>query len=107
MNEVFLKKGDILPVIQTVISGNGTILDLTDVTGVNFAFRPRFSGTATVESGRVVTASAGLVEFVWTTGITSTVGPYYGEWRLLYSGNKQRTYPQDNYINFEIISGLI
>ena len=106
MNEIFLKKTDVLPVLQTIVSGENGVLDLSNFTGVNFAYRQRYTGVATVSSGRIVNASAGVVEFQWTTNVTSTPGVYFGEWRLLgVSG--QRSYPQSNYINFEIISGLI
>lgn len=106
MQPVFLKKSDVLPTITSLVSGDGGPVDLTTVTGVYFVFKPKFTGVATIVSGTVTNALAGQVSYSWTTGVTSSLGPYYAEWRLMFSGNSQRTFPQDNYINFEIVSGL-
>lgn len=107
MLELFIKRGDTLPAIETIISGDNSALDLTNVTGVYFVYRRQFTGTAVIRTGSVLSAPSGIVTYSWSGSDVTTPGPYYGEWRLIYTGGGQRSYPNNNYINFYITSGLV
>lgn len=106
-NEFFLKKGDRLPVLESTLSVTTGIVDLTDATGVYFVYKPRFTGSASTVQGTFLTPkTGGKVQYAWTTGDTASIGPYWGEWRVWFTG-KIQTFPSDGFISFEIVSGLI
>lgn len=108
--EFFLKKLDVLPVLQSQLSDDVGFIDLSSATGVYFAYRPRYldSGAVTsIKLGSIVSAVSGIVQYTWTTGDTITPQVYLGEWIVNFSGNQQMTFPNDSYITFEIASGLI
>lgn len=106
MIDYFVKKSDVIPSLQTIISGEGGAINLTNYTGVYLVTKLRHSGSATITSGRIVSASAGLVEFNWpSNGINATPGVYWGEWRLVNSSGT-RTFPKDCFFSIEIISGI-
>lgn len=106
MNEFFYRKSDTQPNLQVIVSGDGAAIDLSDCTGAEFVYRSRYTGAQTSITGEFASKSSGIV-FTRMTGITSSIGPYWGVFKLYYPGGGIRTYPQDSYVNFEIISGLI
>ena len=107
MNEIVLKKSDILPVLETTISGANGVIDLSNVTGTFFVYKQRFSGAMTIRSGTIVSATSGLVRYTWTNSDNLSVGPYFAEWRLYQTGAAMRSYPSDGYLSIEIVSGLV
>lgn len=105
MNEFFYKKLDTQPNLQVIVSGDGASVDLSSCTGAEFIYKPRFTGTFSSVTGEFLSQSSGIV-FARMTGVTSTIGPYFGFFKLYYPGGGIRTYPE-GYINFEILSGLV
>ena len=101
-DEVRLKKGDVLPVLQmTLRDSDGAALDLTAVTAVTFRMRARGDGSAgelkVNSAGSVVApATGGVVEYAWQAADVNTVGVYDAEWALTYPGGGQ-TVPTAGY----------
>lgn len=102
-DEVRLKKGDRLPVLQmTLKDSDGAALDLTAVTGVTFRMRARGDGRASAlkvnSAGAVVApATSGVVEYAWQAADVDTVGVYDAEWSLTYPSGGQ-TVPTAGYV---------
>lgn len=105
MNEFFFKKSDTQPDLQVTVSGDGAVIDLSSCTGAEFIYRSRYTGTFNSVTGEFASKTSGIV-FVRMTGITSSIGPCWGFFKLYYPGGGVRSYPND-YINFEVISGLV
>ena len=107
MSEFFLKKVDVLPVLQAELLDDAGVIDLSNVTGVYFNYRPKYASTGTIKrTGFVASAVSGIVEYDWTTGDTTTPGVYYAEWIIYFQSNKQMSFPNDDYITFEIVNTL-
>jgi len=104
--EIFLKKSDILPSLDVIVSGNGAAVNLTNATGVYARIKPRYSGSAIETSGGFRTKSDGSVFVNLTTNLFPVIGPYWVEFKIFFSGSEIRSYPQDGYINLQIESGF-
>ncbi len=105
INELFWTKSDTQPNLQVIVSGDGAAVDLTECTGAEFLYKPRYTGTQASVTGEFASKSSGIV-FARMTGVTSSIGPYWGWFKLYYPGGGIRSYPgQGGYINFEIQSG--
>lgn len=108
MNELFFTQNSNLPRLEVIVSGDGAPVDLTDATGVIWSYKGRYTGSATTISGRFASKSSGIV-YVDLTGsnITSNIGPYWSKFFIYFQNGGVRAYPNDSYINFEIISGVL
>lgn len=107
MQDFFFHQSDTLPRLEVTVSGNGGPVDLSSATGVIWAYRQRYTGTANVLSGQFASKSSGVV-YVDLTGttITSSIGPHWGKFIIYFQNGGVRSYPQGGgFINFEILSG--
>ncbi len=108
MSDFYLKKGDLLPILQSELSDASGIIDLSTVTGVYFNYRPRYLSSGAIQrTGFVASVSGGIVEIDWVSLDTAIPGVYYGEWQIIFSNQKQITFPNDSMIIFEITENLI
>lgn len=105
-SEFFLKQGDRLPVLQSQLADANGYVDLTSASGVQFVFRPKPTGTATIGSASIISGAIGLVQYDWATADTTQYGVFQGEWRVTFTNGKKITFPNDSYITFEITEGI-
>jgi hypothetical protein len=106
MDEFFWTQNTNLPRLEVIVSGNGIAQDLTNATGVIFLYKPRYSGSASVVSGRFASKASGAVYIDLTgTTISNSIGPNWGKFLVYFPNGGVMPYP-DGYINFEIMSGL-
>lgn len=108
MNEFFWTQNSNLPRLEVTVSGDGAAVDLGSATGNIFVYRSRYTGSASVISGRFSNKGSGIIYIDLTgTTVTNTIGPYWGRFLIYFTNGGIRPYPSDGYINFEVISGLI
>lgn len=102
----YIKTGDRLPVISATLKSNGTAVDLTNATSVNFAYRLAGATTTTTVAATIVSATAGTVKYAWGVGTTLVPGEYEAEWVVTWSGGEEQTFPSRGYMTFYIDPGL-
>ena len=107
MNELFFTQNTNLPRLEVTVSGDGAAVDLTDSTGCILLYRNRYTGTASIISGRFASKSSGIV-YADLTGTTfsNSIGPGWAKFLIYFQNGGVRPYPE-TYINYEILSGII
>lgn len=104
----YIKQNDTRPTMSaTLIDANGSSVDLT---GATVSLKMRKSGETSAVSlagtASVVTADKGKVQYVWAAADTATVGSYEGEFEVTFSGGAIQTFPNDRYIDIEIVDDI-
>lgn len=106
-----IKRGDLLPYLEAIVSENGIPVDLTGLVEEVFfimALVPATSRSrcraATTEAPRVVRgpavvadAVAGKLRYFWQAGNTDVAGVYRGEFEITMAG-RPVTFPSSDYI---------
>jgi len=54
----------------------------------------------------IIDAEDGAVEYQWQPGDTSKSGIYEAEWEVTYFDNSVETFPNDGYVEIEILEDL-
>jgi len=94
MKQIYVKEGDLLPVVEaTLYFEDGTGMDLTDCT-VKFHMIDA-EGTKKVDAAAVITDTGppGKVEYRWVAADTDTPGRYRGEFEVTRVDTKTQTWP--------------
>lgn len=108
MEEFFIKKGNRLPTITaTLKDAAGAAVDLSTASSVEFIYRRFNSGTSVVRTASIeAPATDGKVSYAWVAEDTAEAGSMQAEWRVLWSGGKKATFPNDSYIIVRVSAGL-
>ncbi len=81
MTTIYMTKGDLKPPIEATLKYlDGTVVDLTEATGVIFNMKKE-NGTLIIngKAGSIVTPNPGVVRYDWEEGDTDTRGVCYAE----------------------------
>jgi hypothetical protein len=103
----YIKQNDTKPAIAaTLIDSDGSIPSLTGAT-VSFKMRKVGEASATVDSSASVTSADNAeVTYAWIASDTATVGSYEGEFEVTYSTGGIQTFPNNGYIEIEIVDDI-
>jgi hypothetical protein len=98
-----IKKGDRLPKLRHyLVRADGSYVDLTGFSGVQFRLGPAAGGAAKfTSSGSIITAAQGLVEYAWGATDTDTEGDFLGEW-VCTSASGVQTVPSSGYVRVTV-----
>jgi len=108
-----IKRGDTSPAIKArlvpadINQGGG----ITGYNEVRFLMRDSSDYETIVDdntSGNVtvIDEDAGIVTYSWQDGDTDETGMFEAEWEVTYSDNSIETFPNDRYIDIEIIGDI-
>ena len=107
-----IKRNDTFPTLSLNIKTRGEFnqvipYNLSAVTACTFSMSDS-SGNLKVSSAQatVLVASAGTIQYAWTTEDTDTSDKYNGEFELLFTGGNIMSIPNLGYINIEIIDDI-
>jgi hypothetical protein len=103
---ITLKRGDTRTAVKaTLITGDGTPCDLTDLTvrAVMAALRGR---TILARGVDIVDAAEGRVLLVFEPPETDAAGTYWLEFEVEHKDGRKETYPNSGYITVEILPDL-
>lgn len=107
-----IKRNDTFPSLSINIKTRGEFnqiipYNLSAVTACTFSMSDS-SGRLIVSSASatILVASAGTIQYTWTTDDTDTSGKFNGEFELLFSGGNIMSIPNLGYINIEIIDDI-
>lgn len=93
---IYVKQNDALPKAFTVLSKNGTAVNLATATGVTFRMRDQFESQGNPPkvqgAGAIVDAAKGEVEYAWVGTDTDTPGLFYAEWTVAFPAGDE-TFP--------------
>jgi hypothetical protein len=98
-----IKKSDNKPPIAATLSyANGTAVDLTGAGSVWF-YMGNYGDYSNYSSGLclITGSSAGTVQYNWNTADTGSVGTYWGEFRVQWTGS-QITLPADHSLMIQV-----
>lgn len=99
-----VKAGDTYPPVQITLSDAGGSVDLTVADSVRFVMK---SGATIVEGPMTVTdATAGIVEYTWTSGDTDIAAVYQAEVEVTWNVGEIETFPNDGYKTVTILADL-
>jgi BppU N-terminal domain len=106
MTDLTFKKGDRLPAVQaTLLDRDGDAVDLTGAT-VLFLMRNQVTKAVKVNAAAtLVNAALGIVSYAWAAADLDTAGFYEAEFEVTLAGLKQ-TYPNDRFINIEVVEDV-
>ncbi len=94
MADIYLGKGDILPVLTAALqNADGTPIDLTGA-AVALIIETR-QDVETVRVATVTDAALGLVSYTWVAADSATRGTYRVRWRVTFAGGAMTTVPND------------
>jgi hypothetical protein len=107
-----IKRNDTFPTLSLNIKTRGDLnqvipYNLSAVTACTFSMSDSY-GNLKVSSAQatVLVASAGTIQYAWTTEDTDTSDKYNGEFELLFTGGNVMSIPNLGYINIEIIDDI-
>lgn len=105
MSKFWIREGDSLPVIKSVIiDSQGAVVDLTNATSVVLEMREPTSTSVFANHNGTMPApkTSGVVQYAWSTVDTSgNAGEYLGHWIVTWTGGAIQSFPTDS--AFEII----
>ncbi len=103
-----MKQNDTYPSVKmTVYDPEGNVLPIPDGTIVLFNMgRTLRSGATLRGSGRIADGLAGIVEYEWKPGDTSTPGGFLAEFELTLPNGGVLTVPNDTWLEVEIVPEL-
>ena len=103
----YIKQNDTRPIMSaTLIDGNGSTVNLD---GATVAFKMRAVGGSTAKvdaSASIAEATKGKVTYTFTASDTNTVGEYEGEFEVTFAGGGIQTYPNNKYIEIEVVDDI-
>ena len=110
INPVFnLKKGDTRPELAITITdeATGSALNLTGASA-KFSMKPEKGGTVKVNAAaaNIYDAGNGKVKYTWQAADVNTPGRFLAEFEITLSGGGIVTFPQDGYIEVNILEVL-
>ena len=101
-----LKRGDTRHAIRAILKdSSGSPVDLTDCT-VSFHMAPLGQPAVVSREVDIHDALAGEVWVVFAPGETDISGVYRAEFQVVYGDGRRETFPNDGYINIQILSDL-
>jgi hypothetical protein len=106
MPDFYLKKGNSLPILVVEVSDDNGIVNLSGVSLVEFIYQNRETETLYTRTGTMVARESGLIRYAWTTGDTTGVGKYFGEFKMTYSGGSILTFPNNRYLEFIVTHAI-
>ncbi len=87
----------------TVYNRDGSVLDLTSATGVEFRAKLTTGNTTITRSGTITSPTNGTVRFTWATTDLATVGIYNLQVRVTWSTGRWSSHPNNTYDALVII----
>ncbi len=104
--DVTIKRGDTRHAIRAILKdSSGSPVDLTDCS-VSFHMAPLGRSAVVSRQVDVHDAEAGEVWVVFAPGETDISGVYRAEFLVAYGDGRKETFPNDGYINIQILSDL-
>lgn len=105
--DVTLKRGDTRHALKaTLKDSSGSPVDLTGCT-VTFCMAPLGRSATVSRAVDIHDTAGGEVWVVFAPGETDIPGGYYrAEFRVTYGDGRRETFPNDGYINIQILSDL-
>lgn len=110
MVEFRWQSGDRLPAVATILKDAAQ--DPITLTGadVNFVMRRWSDGVVVIDGDAVVdpdqTVNKGKVTYSPDSDDTIDSGFYYAQWRVIFNGGLQQTFPTVGYHTFEVVESL-
>jgi len=100
------KKGDRLPsIVATLKKPDGTIQDLTSATGVTFVYYPAGGGASKGGACTILSpATNGQVQYDPVSADTDTVGQFFGEFVVTFTGGKTERFPNDRMVEVQVVA---
>jgi hypothetical protein len=106
MYDVTIKRGDTRHAIRATLKNNaGNPVDLSGCS-VFFHMSPLGRPPTISRQVDVHDAEAGEVWVVFAPGETDVSGVYRAEFRVTYGDGRRETFPNDGYMNIQILSDL-
>lgn len=93
VDDLNLKKGDLLPAYPMDVSDTNGIVDLTGCTVTATMENAAGTNIFTDVTATVTDAANGQVEYRWVASDTNTVGAFYIEFKVTTPGGKPYTVP--------------
>lgn len=104
--DVTIKRGDTRNCIKAVLKdATGSPVNLTGCE-VKFLMAPLGRQANCSRAAHIQDALNGEVWVVWAPGETDISGVYRAEFEVLYDDGKRETFPNDGYINIQILNDL-
>ena len=103
----YIKQNDTSPFISaTLKDADGNAIDLTSTT-IRFHMRVIGSSTATVDAAAtIINEEAGTCKYEWQAADTATAGSYHAEFEVTYTDGNIETFPNNDYIQVEILGAI-
>jgi hypothetical protein len=106
-----ITQGDNSPSLVTTLSDeDGSRIDLSNVSGMRFIMQDRYERVVIDESlGNnlsIVDTELGIVEFIFSSSVTESVGEYEAELEATYSNGAVETFPTTGKIDIEVIEHI-
>ena len=103
-----MKQGDLKPIMSAYLTDeNGTAVDLTDASSVNFIMKNKDTKTTTIDAAAVVAdATSGKVTYQWTGSQTAIVGTYDALFKVDWGASSYQSFPVEGYIEVVIEAKL-
>jgi hypothetical protein len=112
MTDFSLKTGDTSPAIKYQLQDDdGNSVGISNFNEIRFRMRGATEPTLAVDDDTagavaVTNATEGEVKYEWQSDDTDEWGEYYAEWEVEYSDGTVETFPNDGYIQIEILETL-
>lgn len=107
-----IKRGDTSPPIKfQLIAPDGAGKDIRGFNDVQFFMREAEDIDVVVSDNvagevDVVDAEQGIVQYLWQDGDTDSAGEYEAEWEVEYGDGSLETFPNNDYIDVEIVEDI-
>jgi hypothetical protein len=106
-----IKRNDTLPRLRATLTINGAPVNFSsgEFAGatVRFHMVDAFTNAVIVNApASIVDAANGVVEYTWTAADTAVAGQYNAEFQVTQTSGKIMTFPNDGYIQIQIIPDL-
>jgi hypothetical protein len=110
-SEFFIKRTNQLPVLRAELADSQGPVSLISASGVDFIYRKRptsgsITGTVHINTGQIISGAEGIVQYNWTTGDVNTAGHYLAEWRVTFTNGQKLSFPNSEYLRFQIVDDL-
>jgi hypothetical protein len=103
---IYIKQGNLLPIVDQVLYDSAGPVNLASAT-VNFVAKNPATGSVQINSScSVLTATAGRVQYNYTTADVSMAAVYNAEFQVSFTGSKYESFPNDGYLKFVVASKL-
>lgn len=107
-----IKRGDTSPAIAyRLIGADGLAKDISGYNDVEFYMRETEDLNVVVQGNvagnvEVTDAANGEVKYDWQAGDTDLAGSYQAEWQVTYGDGSVETFPNNSYIEVEIVEDI-